>query len=85
MEHASASVTVAADTGLEADGWDTPLLVLGPERAVACAEQNGVAAMFVEHREGDDVREGGDVVITTSAWRKRFGPEGAEMINLRSD
>ena len=32
VEHALASVTVAADTCLEADGWDTPLMVLGPER-----------------------------------------------------
>jgi thiamine biosynthesis lipoprotein len=72
VEHALSSVTVAADTCWEADGWDTPLLVLGPESGVACAERNGIAAMFIEHRDGDDVREGGDVITTTAAWRKRF-------------
>ena len=32
VEHTLASVTVAADKCLDADGWDTPLMVLGPER-----------------------------------------------------
>ena len=49
VEHALASVTVAADTCIEADGWDTPLIVLGPERGMECAERNGIAAMFISH------------------------------------
>ena len=40
--------------GLEADGWDTPLLVLGPERGVEVAERNGIAAMFISHPESGD-------------------------------
>jgi len=69
VEHTLASVTVAADKCLDADGWDTPLMVLGPERGSACAEKYGIAAMFVSHSDqGDDVR-------TTTAWRKRFGKE----------
>ncbi len=70
MEHALASVTVAADTCLEADGWDTPLLVLGPERGFERAEKLGLAAMFISHPDAGD---GTDAVRTTSAWRKRFG------------
>ncbi len=67
VEHTLASVTVAADKCIDADGWDTPLVVLGPERGLKCAELYGVAAMFISH-SGQ-----GDVVSTTSAWRKRFG------------
>jgi thiamine biosynthesis lipoprotein len=43
-----ASVTVVADTCVEADGWDTPLFVLGPDRGFDCAEENGIAALFIE-------------------------------------
>ena len=70
VEHALASVLVAADTCLEADGWDTPLTVLGPERGMKCAEKNGIAAMFIAPAENSD---GADVVQTTKAWRERFG------------
>lgn len=66
VEHTLSAVTVAADTCLEADGWDTPLMVLGPERGARCAEQHGIAAMFISHADQ------GDEVQTTSAWRKRF-------------
>ncbi len=66
VEHALSSVTIAADTCIEADGWDTPLVVLGPERGNQCAERYGIAAMFISHGEQ------GDVVRTTSAWRKRY-------------
>lgn len=67
VEHTLASVTVAANTCLEADGWDTPLLVLGPQRGTQCAEEHGIAAMFITHHdEQDDVK-------TTTAWKKRFG------------
>jgi thiamine biosynthesis lipoprotein len=68
VEHTLASVTVAADKCLDADGWDTPLMVLGPERGSKCAEKFGIAAMFVSHGDGGAA----DEVKTTSAWRKRF-------------
>ncbi len=67
VEHALASVSVAAYTCLEADGWDTPLLVLGPDRGFECAEKNGIAAMFITHGVA------GDSITTTTAWRRRFG------------
>jgi thiamine biosynthesis lipoprotein len=63
-----ASVTVVANTCMEADGWDTPLLVMGPERGYRCAEKNGVAALFIL-----DV---GATVRATREWEKRFGPVG---------
>jgi thiamine biosynthesis lipoprotein len=68
VEHTLASVTVAADKCLDADGWDTPLMVLGPERGTEVAEKLGIAAMFVSHGDGGAP----DEVKTTSAWRKRF-------------
>jgi thiamine biosynthesis lipoprotein len=73
VEHALASVSVAADTCLEADGWDTPLTVLGPERGVECAERNAIAAMFISPADDGDRA---DKVTTTAAWRKRFGEPG---------
>jgi thiamine biosynthesis lipoprotein len=68
VENALSSVTVAADSCTEADGWDTPLVVLGSERGKECAEKNGIAAMFISHTDS------GDEVRTTTAWEKRFGP-----------
>jgi FAD:protein FMN transferase len=65
VEHALGSVTVVADTCIEADGWDTALLVMGPERGFEFAEQNGIAALFIQRGEPGDVR-------VTRAWRERF-------------
>jgi thiamine biosynthesis lipoprotein len=67
VEHPLASVTVVANTCIDADGWDTPLLVLGPQKGFECAEKNGIAAMFISR--GED----GRAVKETSAWRRRFG------------
>jgi len=66
VEHSLASVTVVADTCIEADGWDTPLLVLGPERGFQCAKENGIAALFISR---DKPRE---AARATPAWRERF-------------
>lgn len=67
VEHALMSVTVAADKCFDADGWDTPLVVLGPKRGMEVAEKCGIAALFISHGDA------GDEARTTSAWRKRFG------------
>ncbi len=67
VAHSLASVTVVADTCLAADGWDTPLLVLGPRRGYECAERHGIAALFISR--GDDEA----AVRPTSAWQSRFG------------
>jgi FAD:protein FMN transferase len=69
VEHTLASVTVAADTCLAADGWDTPLMVLGPRRGYECAEKYKIAALFIEHSDA------GDADQATAAWRKRFGSD----------
>ena len=69
VEHAMASVTVAADTCLEADGWDTPLEVLGSERGFELAETLGLAAMFISPAANGDAA---DEVKKTKAWRMRF-------------
>jgi thiamine biosynthesis lipoprotein len=64
MEHQLASVTVVADTCVAADGWDTPLLVLGPERGLECAEENDIAALFLSRgKDHETVRE-------TQAWKE---------------
>jgi thiamine biosynthesis lipoprotein len=69
VEHSLASVTVVADTCMMADGWDTPLLVLGPQRGFDCAERHGIAALFIQRFE-----EGADEghVRATSAWKAKF-------------
>jgi len=66
VNHALASVTVAADDSLTADAWDTALLVLGPQRGYDCAVEHRIAALFVSHD--------GDTFVTreTPAWRDRF-------------
>lgn len=72
VAHSLASVTVVADSCLAADGWDTPLLVLGPERGYECAERHGIAALFISH--GDD----GESPRATTEWKTRFGDERYE-------
>jgi thiamine biosynthesis lipoprotein len=66
IEHAGASVTVVAETCMAADGWDTPLLVLGPQRGYECARKNGIAALFISREDG------GHWVRETPAWQSRF-------------
>lgn len=73
VKHALASVSVAADTCLEADGWDTPLTVLGADRGIECADKNGIAAMFIVPADNSNEP---DTIKTTKAWRKRFGDQG---------
>jgi thiamine biosynthesis lipoprotein len=47
IDHALASVTVIDHSTLMADGLSTLLLILGPERGWAFAEQHKIAAFFV--------------------------------------
>jgi FAD:protein FMN transferase len=47
VEHPPMAVSVVADTAMEADGWATGLLVLGPERGYALAQARGLAALLV--------------------------------------
>lgn len=51
--HKLVSVTVIAPTALEADGWDTGLMVLGPEKAQQVVREQGLAVyMIVKEGEG---------------------------------
>lgn len=52
INHKLASVTVIAPTALEADGWDTGLMVVGFEKAKQIALQYKLAVYLIR-REGD--------------------------------
>jgi len=57
VEHPAMAVSVVADTAMDADGWATALLVLGPERGYALAQTIGLAALLVTASGGSfDVR-----------------------------
>ncbi|MFJ5371109.1 FAD:protein FMN transferase ApbE [Pectobacterium versatile] len=47
ITHQLVSATVIAPTALEADGWDTGLMVLGTEKALKLAEQQGLAVYLI--------------------------------------
>ena len=47
VERRAGSVTVLADSCLEADAWATALYVLGPEEGLELAEQQSIAALFL--------------------------------------
>jgi thiamine biosynthesis lipoprotein len=52
IAHNLVSVTVIAPTALEADAWDTGLMVLGPEKAKEVVRQEGLAVYMIT-KEGD--------------------------------
>lgn len=52
VTHSLASVSVVAESCMEADGWATALTVLGPEEGLQKAEEEGLAAFFLV-RESD--------------------------------
>jgi thiamine biosynthesis lipoprotein len=52
VRHGLVSVSVVAEHTSLADAFATGLLVLGPEAGPRVAEREGVAALFVEEREG---------------------------------
>ena len=54
VAHDLVSVTVVHDNCMEADAWATALIVLGRERALALAREQGLAVYAVA-RDGDDL------------------------------
>lgn len=56
VQHPLAAVSVIADDCMGADAWATALLVLGPERAMQVAEEQGLAANLLLP-EGDGFRQ----------------------------
>ena len=55
IEHNLVSVTVIAPTALEADAWDTGLMVLGPEKAKEVVRREGLAVYMIT-KEGDNFK-----------------------------
>ena len=47
ITHRLVSATVIAETALEADGWDTALMVMGTEKALQFADKNHLAVYLV--------------------------------------
>ncbi|SET51764.1 FAD:protein FMN transferase [Thorsellia anophelis] len=47
IEHKLVSATVISPTALEADAWDTGLMVLGRDKALEVAEKNGLAVYLI--------------------------------------
>ena len=62
VTHSLAQVTVLADSAAEADAMATALLVLGPNRGLAFAERENLAAYFLL-RDDDDI---------SASWSTRF-------------
>ncbi len=57
IEHNPVSVTVIAPTALEADGWDTGLMVLGTQKAQEVVRREGLA-VFMIMKEGEGFKTG---------------------------
>ena len=55
IEHNLVSVTVIAPTALEADAWDTGLMVLGPEKAKVVVGRE-VLSGYMSTKEGDSFK-----------------------------
>lgn len=69
ISHRLASVTVVDRSTLHADGLGTLLLVLGPERGLAFAEEHKIAAFFV-------MRDGEGFATQVSSEFSRIFPDG---------
>ncbi|SEN86415.1 thiamine biosynthesis lipoprotein [Pseudorhodobacter antarcticus] len=61
LGHTLASVTVLANTCMAADAWATALMVAGVEKGTSLAQQNGLAALFLQ-------RKGAAVLQTRVGW-----------------
>lgn len=67
IAHTLASVTVMAESCLEADALATALMVMGPEKGYHWAEEQKLSALMLIHaEEGFEER-------ATSAWKEKLG------------
>lgn len=57
VERRTGSVTVLADSCLEADAWATALFVQGPDEGLELAEDQGLAALFLTARPDGTIGE----------------------------
>lgn len=56
ITHTAAATTVLAENAMLADAWSTAMLVLGREKGLKIAEEEGLAVLFIE-RDGDRLVE----------------------------
>lgn len=70
ITHRLASVTVVADSALQADGLSTVLMLLGAEQGYALAEKADIAALFISYTDQ------GFISRATPAFIKRFPTGG---------
>jgi thiamine biosynthesis lipoprotein len=57
IAHGLASVTVIADSCMQADALATALIVMGPERGLALARQQALPALFIVRGAGGGLRD----------------------------
>jgi thiamine biosynthesis lipoprotein len=62
VDHALASVTVVHPSAAEADALATALIVLGPEAALALAEQRNLPVLLLVHQDDGGLEE----LVTTA-------------------
>jgi thiamine biosynthesis lipoprotein len=67
IEHSLASVSVIAETCMEADALATGLMVMGPDKGYNYSEERGIPVLMMIHAED------GFTEKATSAWKARFG------------
>lgn len=53
IDHQMASITVLADSSALADAWATALYIVGPERAFALAQEQGLATFMIVRQNGE--------------------------------
>lgn len=56
VEHGMVSATVLHKNCMEADGWATALMALGPEKSMQIAEKYGIAAYMISVDENDKIK-----------------------------
>lgn len=52
VKHDLVSVTVLADSAMEADGWATALLATGANKGYQLALQNNLSVLFISKHKG---------------------------------
>ena len=84
IEHNLVSVTVIAPTALEADGWDTGLMVLGPEKAKEVVRREGLAVYMIM-KEGEGLNPDVAAVQKLSGQRKKLKSKIAGFVSGYGD
>ena len=70
VERRAGSVTVLADSCLEADAWATALFVLGPEEGLELANQRGMRVLFLTAAPDGSAREAATDAFRVATERK---------------